>query len=90
MHPAELLRSIQTDKTASLAPDNMNLIGMSSVDDEYVSANRLGIPVLSLGFTGGDGHIKDEWLRLKSLKAVEEVYKKIIKRRGGSNNSGCD
>lgn len=51
----------------------------SSVADENVFANKLGIPVISLGPIGGGGHTKDEWLSLKSLKIVEEVYKKIIK-----------
>lgn len=49
-----------------------------SVADENVFANRLKIPVISLGPIGGGGHTKDEWLDARSLEIVENVYKKII------------
>lgn len=49
-----------------------------SVADENIFANRLRIPVISLGPIGGGGHTKDEWVSLGSLQIVEEVYKRLI------------
>lgn len=51
----------------------------SSVADENVFANKLGIPVISIGPVGGGEHTKDEWMSLKSLGIVEKVYKEIIR-----------
>lgn len=50
-----------------------------SVADENIFANRLGIPVMSLGPIGGGGHTSDEWLNLDSLQIVEGVYKSILR-----------
>lgn len=50
----------------------------SSVADENIFANRLKIPVISIGPVGGEEHTKNEWLDLNSLKIVEKVYKDII------------
>lgn len=50
-----------------------------SVADENVFANRLKIPVISLGPIGGGGHTEDEWLNLDSLEIVIEVYKEAIR-----------
>lgn len=60
-------------------PYQVKPIYTTSVADENVFANRLGIPVISLGPIGEGGHTKDEWVSLKSVGIVEEVYKKIIK-----------
>ena len=49
-----------------------------SVADENIFANRLKIPVISLGPIGGGGHTSDEWLNLDSLQTVENVYKQIL------------
>lgn len=62
-----------------LQPHKVKPIYASSVADENVFANRLGIPVISIGPMGGGEHTKDEWVNLKSLRNVEEVYKKIIR-----------
>ncbi len=51
----------------------------SSVADENIFANRLNIPVISLGPIGGGGHTKEEWLDLNSLEKTEQVYKDIIR-----------
>ncbi len=51
----------------------------SSVADENIFANRLNIPVISLGPIGGGGHTKEEWLDLDSLEKTEQVYKEIIR-----------
>ncbi|MBA3723405.1 MAG: M20/M25/M40 family metallo-hydrolase [Candidatus Levybacteria bacterium] len=50
----------------------------TSVADENVFANRLEIPVISIGPVGGGGHTRDEWLDLNSLEKVVDVYKKSI------------
>ncbi|MDP3758803.1 MAG: M20/M25/M40 family metallo-hydrolase [Candidatus Daviesbacteria bacterium] len=62
-----------------LKPYKIKPIYASSVADENVFTNRLGIPVISIGPIGGGEHTKDEWVSLKSLRTVEEVYRKIIK-----------
>lgn len=49
-----------------------------SVADENVFANRLKIPVLTLGPIGGADHMKEEWVQLSSLKTVERVFKDIV------------
>jgi succinyl-diaminopimelate desuccinylase len=59
-------------------PDKVVPIYTPSVADENVFANRLKIPVISLGPIGAGGHSKDEWLDLKSLKIVEATYKRIV------------
>jgi succinyl-diaminopimelate desuccinylase len=51
----------------------------SSVADENVFAHRLKIPVITLGPIGADEHSKDEWVRVSSLDATVEAYKKIIR-----------
>ncbi len=57
---------------------NVVPIYASSVADENVFANRLKIPVISIGPIGGEEHTRNEWLNLNSLATVEDVYKKII------------
>lgn len=49
-----------------------------SLTDENVFANRLQIPVITIGAIGAEDHTKDEWVDLKSLDEVVEVYKKVI------------
>jgi len=48
-----------------------------SVADENVFANRLGIPVLSLGPIGGGEHTEHEWLSMKSLEETIQAYQEI-------------
>lgn len=69
------LKKIETKilKTYKVKP-----IYASSVADENVFAKRLNISVISLGPIGGGGHTVNEWLDLRSLKTVENVYKQII------------
>lgn len=62
-----------------LKPNGVRPIYTSSIADENVFANRLNLPVLTLGPIGGNGHIAGEWLDLNSLRAVEEVYIAILK-----------
>jgi acetylornithine deacetylase/succinyl-diaminopimelate desuccinylase-like protein len=50
----------------------------SSVADENVLANRLRIPVLTIGPVGGGDHTKDEWLRISSMVRVTEVYASLV------------
>lgn len=50
----------------------------ASVADENIFANRLKIPVISLGPIGGGGHTSSEWINLDSLLIVEGVYKNIL------------
>lgn len=57
---------------------NVTPMYTSSVADENVFANRLKIPVISLGPLGGGGHTSDEWIDLTSLETVENVYKQIL------------
>lgn len=49
-----------------------------SVADENIFANRLNIPVISVGPMGGGGHTKDEWLSLKSFYKMKDIYKSIL------------
>jgi acetylornithine deacetylase/succinyl-diaminopimelate desuccinylase-like protein len=60
-------------------PDKVEPIYTPSVADENIFANRLKIPVISLGPIGGGGHSRDEWLDIKSLRIVEARYKEIVK-----------
>jgi succinyl-diaminopimelate desuccinylase len=50
----------------------------SSVADENVFAHRLAIPVITIGPIGAQEHSKDEWVRIASLDATVQAYKKII------------
>lgn len=50
-----------------------------SVADENIFANRLKIPVVSVGPIGSGGHTKDEWVDINSVLKVEEVYKQILR-----------
>ena len=50
----------------------------SSVADENIFANRLHVPVVSLGPIGNGGHTKDEWVDIRSIVKVEEIYKEIL------------
>lgn len=59
-------------------PSHVEPIYTQSVADENIFANRLKIPVISIGPIGGGGHTKDEWLDITSLKKTEKTYKKIL------------
>lgn len=65
------------------SPDRVRGIYTGSVADENVFANRLNIPVISLGPIGGNGHIADEWVSLSSIENVSETYKKILQIHEG-------
>jgi len=52
----------------------------SSVADENVFANRLGIPVITLGPVGAGDHTKDEWVSISSLDATVKAYQEILGR----------
>jgi acetylornithine deacetylase/succinyl-diaminopimelate desuccinylase-like protein len=49
-----------------------------SVADENVFANRLGIPVLSVGVLGGEDHTSQEWADLRSLQTLVGVYREML------------
>ncbi|OGK24140.1 hypothetical protein A3D76_03155 [Candidatus Roizmanbacteria bacterium RIFCSPHIGHO2_02_FULL_37_9b] len=49
-----------------------------SVADENVFANRLKVPVLTLGAIGGGDHTASEWLDIDSLFKLIDVYKQIL------------
>lgn len=59
-------------------PNSVKPIYTASVADENIFANRLKIPVVSIGPIGGGGHTLSEWLDMTSLHKVEEVYKDIV------------
>ncbi len=61
-----------------LRPRNITPLYATSVADENVFANRLNIPVVTLGPIGGGDHTVSEWLDLTSLVTVEDIYKQII------------
>lgn len=50
-----------------------------SVGDENIFANRLKIPVIIVGPMRDNAHKAQEWVDLKSLDHVIEVYKKMLK-----------
>ena len=60
------------------APAGVTVNYFSSVADENVFANCLGIPVVTLGPIGAGDHTKDEWVRLASLEATVEAYERIL------------
>lgn len=68
-----------------IIPNKIIPIYASSVADENVFANRLNIPVLTLGPVGGCDHTKDEWVNLLSLRTVINIYQQIIKLYHGNN-----
>ena len=49
-----------------------------SVADDNVFSNSLGIPVISLAPSGGNEHTANEWISIKSLEDVADLYKAII------------
>jgi acetylornithine deacetylase/succinyl-diaminopimelate desuccinylase-like protein len=53
----------------------------ASVADENVFANRLGIPVLTIGPIGGGDHTRDEWVDVNSLDTVVEAFMRILDTR---------
>lgn len=59
-------------------PNKVVPIYTGSVADENIFANRLNIPVISVGPMGGGGHTKDEWLSIKSFHKMKDVYKLIL------------
>lgn len=60
-------------------PNNILPIYTESVADENIFANRLKIPVLTLGAIGGGDHTKNEWVKLPSLDFLLSAYKTIVK-----------
>ena len=50
----------------------------SSVADENVFANELGMPVITIGPSGGNNHSGDEWISRKSLEEIATLYLRII------------
>jgi acetylornithine deacetylase/succinyl-diaminopimelate desuccinylase-like protein len=61
-----------------IKPKQIKPIYTDSVADENVFANRLKIPVLTMGAIGGGDHTKSEWLSIPSLKELFESYKIIL------------
>ncbi|MBI2442912.1 MAG: M20/M25/M40 family metallo-hydrolase [Candidatus Levybacteria bacterium] len=64
----------------------VEVIYSGSVADENVFANRLGIPILSLGPIGGGEHTEQEWLSLQSLDETIRAYQEICALYSGFNN----
>ena len=62
-----------------LTPSKIKPIYTSSVADENVFANKLNIPVLTLGPIGGNAHIAGEWLSLNSMSTVQTIYIDILR-----------
>jgi acetylornithine deacetylase/succinyl-diaminopimelate desuccinylase-like protein len=63
---------------AVIQPIGVSPIYTPSVADENVFANRLNIPVVSVGVIGGGDHTSGEWAYLSSFERVIEAYKKVI------------
>ena len=61
-----------------LTPLGVEPIFTPSVADENIFANRLGIPVITIGAIGGGDHTKDEWVKISSLTTLVETYNQII------------
>lgn len=61
-----------------LEPLGVKPIYTPSVADENVFANRLRIPVLTIGVIGGGDHTGAEWAKLSSFTTVIESYKKCL------------
>lgn len=57
---------------------NVTPIYTASVADENVFANRLQIPVMTIGPIGGGDHTKDEWVNLRSLEHVTAAFIQIL------------
>ncbi len=81
-------RFLQVIKKEVLEKHHVSPMYTTSVADENVFANRLKIPVISLGPLGGGGHTSSEWLNLNSLLLVEEVYKNILELFVLQNRNG--
>ena len=56
-----------------------------SVADENIFANRLRIPVISLGPVGGGDHTADEWVSLASIDKASDTYERILQLYCGIN-----
>lgn len=73
MHP--FVRKIEREVFNN---DKVTPIYTTSVADENVFANRLNIPVMTIGPVGGGDHTADEWVDLDSIDQVVGVYEKIL------------
>ena len=62
-----------------LVPEGVRPAYFSSVADENVFAQRLKIPVITLGPIGAGDHTKDEWVRVSSLDATLRAYDKLLR-----------
>jgi len=56
---------------------SMKLIKRHSVGDDNVLAS-LGIPVITWGPDGGGAHGKNEWVDIKSLNKLADMYRKLL------------
>lgn len=61
------------------APDSVVPAYVESIADENIFANRLGIPVISIGPIGGGDHTAHEWVDVASLDNVAACYAKILR-----------
>ncbi len=61
-----------------ILPNKITPIYTESVADENVFANRLKIPVLTMGAIGGGDHTKDEWVKIDSLEKLLYSYITIL------------
>jgi acetylornithine deacetylase/succinyl-diaminopimelate desuccinylase-like protein len=52
---------------------------VESIADENIFANRLGIPVISVGPIGGGDHTAYEWVDVRSIDNVAACYAKILR-----------
>lgn len=52
----------------------------NSVADECIFAERLGVPVVTIGPTGGNAHQANEYVDIKSLEKTYSSYLKILKK----------
>ncbi len=69
---------VQKLESQLFKPNGVKPVYAASVADENVFANRLGIPVISMGPVSGGFHALNEWIRLDSLNATTKAYEKAI------------
>lgn len=65
--------------------DGVEFMYNASVADENVFAAKLGIPVVTLGPTGGGEHTSEEWVSFKSLITLTERYIEIARKYHQTN-----
>lgn len=69
---------LKTLEKSIFFPMKVNPMYTPSVADGNIFANKLKVPVISMGPIGQGGHSPEEWVDIESVKHLEEAYKKIL------------